>query len=50
MHDGVTEPDALGHHRRGRQKLLRTGQMGVARQEVMLDGDFVNPAWPLLIS
>ena len=38
MHDGVTEPDALGHHRRGRQKLLRTGQMGVARQEVMLNG------------
>jgi hypothetical protein len=38
MHDGVTEPDALSHHRRGRQKLLRTGKMGVARQEMMLDG------------
>src|SRR5208283_1034860 len=31
MHDRVTEPDTLGHHRRGCQKLLRTGQMRVAR-------------------
>ena len=38
MHDSVTEPDAPGNHRRSREKLLRTGQMGVARQEVMLDG------------
>jgi hypothetical protein len=38
MHDRVTEPDTLGHHCRGRQKLFGTGQMRVARQEVMLYG------------
>src|SRR6266436_3610282 len=37
MHNRVTEANASSHHCRRRQKLLRTGQMGVARQEVMLD-------------
>jgi hypothetical protein len=37
VHNGMTEPYAFSHHCRGRQKLFRTGQMRVARQEVMLD-------------